>query len=304
MYGRWRGRPMASASRSFGPSMRTKTLRHTASSVIPMLGGPERPHGVFRGAGGLSWSPDGESLALSHRETPEVPSSIYRVSVETGKWQKLTTPPPHVARGDRQPRFSPDGANEAFVRGGNKGIYRISVEGEDERRLTFGNSLIMGLDWTPNGASIVFSPAAAGRSGFFSLWRVSASGGEPPEPLEVGELGRSPSLSRQGRRLAYEKYGSNWDIWRVAVPSAGQGTETPERFIASTGGDAYPQYSPDGTRILFGSSRSGYSEIWVCDSDGTNPTQLTFFEQPLTFPRKLVAGWKADCFLLPEGRQL
>ena len=72
--------------------------------LIPALGGAERQIGVFRSRHGLSWSPDGESLALSHRETPELPHSIYLLSLETGERRKLTTPPPHVVLGDATPR--------------------------------------------------------------------------------------------------------------------------------------------------------------------------------------------------------
>ncbi len=135
----------------------------------------------------------------------------------------------------------------------------------------------------------MFSSARPGRVGPRSLWQVSTSGGEP-EPLEVGEQGRHPSVSRQGRSLAYERYDENVNIWRAAVPSAGQGTKTPERFIASTGWNYVPRYSPDGTRILFSSNRSGNFEIWVCDSDGTNPRQLTFVEHPRTFD----GSWSPD----------
>jgi len=35
------------------------------------------------------------------------------------------------------------------------------------------------------------------------------------------------------------------------------------------------QFSPDGNQVAFQSSRSGDSEIWLCNSDGSNPVQLT-----------------------------
>ncbi len=37
-----------------------------------------------------------------------------------------------------------------------------------------------------------------------------------------------------------------------------------------------PEYSPDGKRIVFASDRMGSFDIWVCDSEGFNPVQLTF----------------------------
>ena len=37
----------------------------------------------------------------------------------------------------------------------------------------------------------------------------------------------------------------------------------------------WPEYSPDGRRIALMSTRSGQVEVWVCDSTGGDPVQLT-----------------------------
>jgi Tol biopolymer transport system component len=37
----------------------------------------------------------------------------------------------------------------------------------------------------------------------------------------------------------------------------------------------YPSFSPDGSKIVYTSKKSGNEEIWVMNSDGSNKTQLT-----------------------------
>jgi Tol biopolymer transport system component len=41
------------------------------------------------------------------------------------------------------------------------------------------------------------------------------------------------------------------------------------------GEDVDPVWSPDGSRILFTSSRDGNPEVYVMQADGSNPTNLS-----------------------------
>lgn len=50
-----------------------------------------------------------------------------------------------------------------------------------------------------------------------------------------------------------------------------------------------PNISPDGQRIVFASTRSGYTVIWVCSADGSNAVQLTSFKSLTGTPR-----WSPD----------
>ena len=55
-----------------------------------------------------------------------------------------------------------------------------------------------------------------------------------------------------------------------------------------------PQFSPDGTKVAFESTRSGAYEVWLCRSDGSGLMQLTNFNPSVTgTPR-----WS------PDGRQI
>jgi dipeptidyl aminopeptidase/acylaminoacyl peptidase len=99
----------------------------------------------------------------------------------------------------------------------------------------------------------------------------------------TGQNAYSPAISRQGNRLAYNVAFLDSNIWRLdrsngANQTADGRQNSPTRLISSTRQDHSPQFSPDGKKIVFASDRSGSDEIWVCESDGSHPTQLTFFE--------------------------
>ena len=54
-----------------------------------------------------------------------------------------------------------------------------------------------------------------------------------------------------------------------------------------------PQLPPDGRKIAFESTRSGYYEVWLCRSDGSGLIQLTHFNSVTGTPR-----WS------PDGQQI
>jgi len=244
--------------------------------TIPALGGPERKVIGFKGNPYAMWSPDGKYFAINSSDSPDELSNIVLVSAETGEKRKVTSSPSQF-NGDRGGRFSPDGKWIAFIRSLNfavEDIYLVPVSGGEPRRLTNDNLEIQGLDWTADGREIVFSSP---RGGPFGLWRVSASGGSPEPLAGVGENASIPRISRQGNHLAYVYDKWDWNIWRGPGLNATDKNAPPTKLIASTRFDAQPKYSPDGKRITFVSDRSGNYEIWVCDSDGSKPIQVTNF---------------------------
>ena len=57
--------------------------------------------------------------------------------------------------------------------------------------------------------------------------------------------------------------------------------------------DYQPSWSPDGTQLVFQSTRDGETDIYVMGADGSNPTRLT--EEGYTGSPALVAGWDENC---------
>jgi len=247
----------------------------TGIYIIPALGGAERKvrntgwdgdiNQDYWILGHLSWSPDGKLLAYSdhasHSEGSN--SSIFLLSLDSLEVRTLTSP--LHSKGDFDPQFSPDGQTLAFVRvSQDTSIYTIPVAGGQEQRLSSDQTWKEDLAWTPDGREIVFS-------GSNGLWKISHRGGEP-ERLPFGEDGIQPSI--RGNRLVYVKPTEILGIWRRTLNSL-VSAGPPDRFITSTRMDAGPQFSPDGSKIVFGSTRTGNWEFWLCNSDGSSLMQLT-----------------------------
>jgi Tol biopolymer transport system component/DNA-binding winged helix-turn-helix (wHTH) protein len=267
--------------------------------MIPALGGPERKIGAMipehEWAAGPSWSPDGQLLAFSEKPEAEGPLSIFLASIESQAKRKLTSPPVGSV-GDCAPAISPDGRTVAFIRvSAAGGIFLVPVAGGEPTRVTREhNAFCERLAWTANGRELVFSTTRGAPESSSSLWRVSASGGTPQPVFVGGDNAANPALSRRGDRLAYEQRSQDFNIWQIEVPTATPPGRSTKKLIASTRGDAGPQFSPDGTRIAFVSDRTGSDEIWVCDTEGSNLVQLTSVGGPVAgTPR-----WS------PDGRRI
>jgi Tol biopolymer transport system component/DNA-binding winged helix-turn-helix (wHTH) protein len=271
----------------------------TGIYIIPALGGVERRvreahwqenefYQVFWHFGRLSWSPDGKLLAYSDRADLNEPAAIFLLDLDSLKVRRLSSPRGPV--GDYNPAFSPDGRTLAFNRSsqGVTSIYTLPVAGGEERHLISGVQYGWGLAWSPDGRDIVFAKAGwLANAGW--LWKISRDGGQP-ERLQFGQEGVEPSI--RGNRLVYVRQTANINIWRRELNSR-VSAGPPARFIYSTRMESGPQFSPDGSKIAFESTRTGAYEIWMCRSDGSGLIQLTHFNSVAGTPR-----WS------PDGRQI
>jgi Tol biopolymer transport system component len=149
-------------------------------------------------------------------------------------------------------------------------LFTMQVAGGQPLRLTTGNSGGPAA-WTQDGSEIVFASPAKGLG---SLWRISASGGTPQRVAGPGEA-IEPSISRRGNQLAYQSYKESDTTWRLDLKDERHALAPATRLLSGRGFVARPSYSPDGKKIVFESDRMGYSDIWMCDSDGSNCSQLT-----------------------------
>ena len=108
---------------------------------------------------------------------------------------------------------------------------------------------------------------------------MTLSGTPHLEPLPVSVDDASAlALSARGDRLLYSQRMSNTNLWAVDVPAAdpiGRAKAVPRPWGASSRQNGTPSFSPDGQQVAFQSTRSGWSEIWTADRDGSHLRQLT-----------------------------
>lgn len=245
--------------------------------VISALGGQERKVArsfrapILNGGSNIAWSPDGRELVYCDRLTADGPPVMVAANVESGQTRILVEGKGYLAN----PVFSPDGSRLAYLRGPgfiSHDLFVMDVRSGASRQLTHDLRSIGGVAWTPDGASLVFS---SNRLGLFALWRVDAKGGDPQPVAPAGTDAVSPSIAREGKRLAYLSRRININLWRYPLDTPAGAKPVPERLVSSTRISTEPDYSPDGQRIAFASERSGSWEIWTTRADGSQPLQLT-----------------------------
>jgi Tol biopolymer transport system component len=259
--------------------------------ILSALGGTERKLAEVRFPSniGLDWSPDGKWLVAPDKDNESERFSIFLISPETGERRRLTTP--QNAEDDGLPAFSPDGRSVAFlrVRSSVQNIFAMPISGGTPKQITFLDSNVSGLSWTADGKQIIFSSNS--KVSDFTLWRVAAAGGEP-ERLEQLGIGNDldPAVARRGNRFAYTQQVGTVNIWQARLKSPRAIAGPPIKLISSTRTQSGAQYSPDGKKIVFVSDRTGKPQLWRCDGDGSNVTQVTF----LTAADTGTPHWSAD----------
>ena len=259
--------------------------------LIPPAGGASRPVTDLESPMGdlsyshLAWSPDGRWIAYPDKPRPEAPVALFAVEPATGEIHQLTNPPKGTF-GDDGPAFSQGGEQLAFVRRmsalSSSYPYILDLSevspgqsaADSARKVTQRRA--NSVAWVNEDHELVL----AGEG----LWRIASDGDKETQVLASGEWVKNVTLSRTGNRLAFVQYRLDTDIWQLD-----RSTGQTKALITSTHLDWFHSISPDGKRIAWSSVRSGSSEIWVCNADGSHPLKLTSFHTQSGAP-----AWSPD----------
>jgi TolB protein len=202
-------------------------------------------------------SPDGSRVAFGIERADKQFQTLMVAATDGSSLVKISG---EMADG-AAPAFSPDGSRIAFYSGdstdysGNGSSGRLSVadvDGTSEPTIVASNArpvygYVFGyerLEWSPDGSRIAFN----GTQGYggSDIYVVNPDGSGLTNLTNDGLSSSWPTWSPDGTWIAYTG-GSR--IRRVRTDGTGGGEQlTPQSAVAD---ELYPQWSPDGKRIVF-----------------------------------------------------
>lgn len=243
------------------------------SQIATKLTDAERDYSNFNVA--ASVSPSG--LQFVYISDRSMYNDVYLASALDGKMFKK------LISGERTPSFetlrffntniawSPNEKQIAIPAkvGGEDALYIVDVpSGKVKKRYKFGLDAIYSPQWSPDGSKFAFVGLKNGRS---ILYLVDSNGKNARQVLSGRYAVRDPVWSPDGSKLAFSTdQGEGTDVNKLIFGhlkiafldlASGQITIPP----GQQGKNISPQWTPDGTSVVFVSDRTGISNMYRMD---------------------------------------
>jgi TolB protein len=144
----------------------------------------------------------------------------------------------------------------------------------------FADEIILRLGGGLNGIAETHIYFVSSRSGAKEIWQMDYDGQGQHQLTHLGQISLSPHISPDNDRVAFSSLGKGG--WSIRMYSLLLGRLV--GYISPGGTTLSPAWSSDGAHVAFSSDKTGDSEIWVSDSNGSGAHQITIFKGPDVSP--------------------
>ncbi len=248
------------------------------------------------GPSSVAWSPDSDEVVYS------MAGSLWRQNIDSGSARQLTDGPGY----DYQPDWSPDGRSVVYCSYQKDAIelWLLNVETGTTKQLTNGGAVNVEPRWSPDGARIVFVSTTYNKR--FHIFTAEVRDGGLETVARLTEETKSslpryyyaaydteinPVWSRDGKEILFVSnrghiYGTG-GFWRV---KAQPGAEAREIHYEETTWKARPDFSPDGTKIVYSSYLGRqWHQLWLLPAAGGDALPISYGDWDETYAR-----WSPD----------
>jgi TolB protein len=286
------------------------TAGPSAAQRKPVLPQIDLPHPYYfremylpqltSGPSSVAWSPDSGEVVFS------MAGSLWRQEIDASVARQITDGPGY----DYQPDWSPDGKSVVYCTYWKDAIelWLLDLGTGKTQQLTSGGAVNVEPRWSPDGKRIVY--VSTGYNKRFHIFVGDARDGhlesvvrltgETKSPLpryyySAFDHEISPVWSRDGKGIFFVSnrehiYGTG-GFWRMR---AEPGAEAREIHYEETTWKARPDFSPDGSRIVYSSYLGRqWHQLWLMPANGGDVFPISYGDWDETSVR-----WS------PDGKQL
>jgi TolB protein len=277
-----------------------------AAQRRPVLSQIDEPHPYYyrelylpqltSGPSSLTWSPDSKELIYS------MSGSLWRQRLDSSEAIQLTDGDGY----DYQPDWSPDGKSVVFVSYQKDAmeLWLLDLASERAKPLTHDGAVNVEPRWSPDGKKIVWVSTEYNKR--FHVFIADFADGEIKNAVRLtGEtesalpryyyspydMEINPVWTRDGQEILFVSnkghiYGTG-GFWRM---KAEPGTAPREIHSEETSWKARPDFSPDGSRMVYSSYLGRqWQNLWVMPAKGGDAFPISYGAWDQTNPR-----WSPD----------
>src|SRR5208337_4403572 len=235
------------------------------------------------GPSSLTWGPNSEELIYS------MAGSLWRQKLDSKEAVQLTDGPGY----DYQPDWSPDGKSVVYVSYQKDAmeLWLLDLASRRTKQLTSGGAVNVEPRWSPDGKRIVWVSTQYNKR--FHVFMADVVDGELKNVARLtGEIKSSlpryyysaydmeinPVWTRDGKEILFVSnrghiYGTG-GFWRMKAEPGGEAREI---HYEETSWKARPDFSPDGSRMVYSSYLGRqWHNLWLMPANGGDAFPISY----------------------------